>query len=444
MATEVPVSVTRRLEPGSLSRPSMPSPRPSTAPAAFHVMAKPTGAICNLDCAYCFYLAKESLYPDGRFRMGEEAMEIYIHQLLEAQRSAPVVTIAWQGGEPTLMGLGFFRRVMQTVERCRRPGQRIEHTIQTNATLLDDDWGAFLASHDVLVGISIDGPSSLHDTYRLDKRGRPTFERVARGLQVLRRHGVRFNVLCSVSASNSSKPLDVYRFFRDDCGARFLQFIPIVEHFPTPGNLEATSDRSVTAKAWGEFLIAVFDEWLLHDVGEVSVQGFESAFGSWLGVGPGLCVFAETCGDALAIEHNGDVYSCDHFVTPEHRLGNIFSTHLIDLVASDKQRRFGSAKRDSLPQYCWDCDVRFACWGECPKNRFIKTPAGEAGLNYLCEGYKDFFHHIDGPMRLMSSLVREGRSAPEVMRILAKAPRNSPCPCGSTKKAKHCHRALSR
>ncbi len=413
------------------------------APDRFHVLAKPTGAICNLDCAYCFFLSKEALYPGGRFRMTDELLERYLDQLFEAHARSRHVTVAWQGGEPTLMGVDFFRRVMAAVERRRRPGQVVEHTIQTNATLLTDEWAALFARHDVLVGVSIDGPPEVHDHYRRDKRGGPTFERVLRGLGHLRRHGVRTNVLCTVHAANQDRGLRVYRYFRDDLGVEFVQFIPIVERRDEPGAPpRAVTERSVDPAAWGRFLIAVFDEWVRRDVGEVFVSEFDAALASWVGAPASLCIFAETCGVAVALEHNGDVYSCDHFVDPDHLLGNITTGHLAELVGSGAQRRFGAAKRDTLPGYCLECPVRFACNGECPKNRFVLTPDGEEGLNYLCAGYRAFFTHVDGLMRRMAELVRAGRSATEVMALLARASRNGPCPCGSGRKAKACHQRI--
>lgn len=416
--------------------------RTATAPAAFHVLAKPTGAICNLDCRYCYFLAKEALYPGDRFRMSDEVLDTYIRQLLEAHQ-APEVTIAWQGGEPTLMGVEFIRRSLDAVERHRRPGQRITHTIQTNGTLLTDEWCELLADHQFLVGISIDGPRELHDAYRLDKRGAPTFDRVLRGLDLLLAHGVEVNVLCTVHAANQDYPIEVYRFFRDELGLRHVQFIPIVERNNTTGFQEGdtVTDRSVDPHSWGRFLMTVFDEWVTGDVGEVFVSHFDAALASWLGIPPALCIFRETCGDALALEHNGDVYSCDHFVEPDHLLGNITTTHLVELAGSPRQRRFGEAKRASLPAYCRRCEVRFACHGECPKNRFVLTPDGEPGLNYLCPGYKAFFEHIDGLMRLMGGLLRAGRPASDVRAVLAAAGRNDPCPCGSGRKAKLCHPA---
>lgn len=439
--TDIPV-IFRSRKTNASTGPTMPVPRPTTTPATFHVMAKPSGAICNLDCSYCFYLSKADLYPGARFRMNDDLMERYVTQLIEAH-DGPEVTLAWQGGEPTLMGLGFFRRVVEVAERHRRPGQRLVHTLQTNATLLNDDWGAFLAEHGFLVGVSIDGPPQLHDRYRVDKRGRPTSARVQEGITLLQRHHVDYNLLCTVNAANADHPLEVYRYLRDNCAGRFLQFIPVVEHMPTVANPGAVSKKSVTASQWGRFLIETFDEWLRHDVGSVFVQVFDAAVASWLGLQPGMCVFAETCGNAVALEHNGDLYSCDHFVSSEHLLGNINNTHLVELVGSEAQRRFGQHKRDGLPNYCWDCDVRFACWGECPKNRFISTPSGEGGLNYLCAGYKEFFHHVDGPMHLMTRLLRQGRPASDVLKVFAQAPRNEPCPCGSAHKAKYCHARMA-
>lgn len=414
--------------------PALPTTRPEGAPRAFHVLAKPVGAICNLDCTYCFYLAKESLYPGDRFRMADEMLERYLRQLLEAHQE-PEVTVAWQGGEPTLMGTAFFRRAFELAERHRRPGQTVVHTVQTNGTLLTDEMCALFAAHGVLVGISIDGPAPQHDAYRLDKRGRPTFDRVMRGLGRLRDQGVDYNVLCTVNAANQDHPLEVYRFLRDEAGARHIQLIPVV------GRLDgaAVSERSVDPHAWGRFLVAVFDEWVRRDVGTVFVPQFDSALASWLGLPPPLCIFDEECGRAVALEHNGDLYSCDHYVDADHLLGNIAGTHMIELVSSPAQRRFGAAKRTTLPRYCRDCDVRFACQGECPKNRFVRTPDGEDGLNYLCPGYMEFFHHISGPMAMMADLVRHGGYADEVMGRWAAAGRNEPCPCGSGRKAKYCH-----
>jgi len=447
VTSEVRVAIVERARGGAPDGPALPATRPLTAPASFHVMAKPTGAICNLDCAYCYYLEKESLYPGDRFRMGDDVLENYIRQVIEAQ-TASVVTIAWQGGEPTLMGLRFFERAVEIARRYVRPGQRLQHTMQTNATLLTEDWARFLAGHEFLVGVSIDGPPALHDAYRVDKRGRPSYARVARGLELLRSHGVEYNILCTVHAANADAPREVYRLLRDDCGASFIQFIPIVEHIPTDDEPWAVSERSVTAGGWGSFLTGVFDEWVVRDVGKVFVQSFDAALASFAGAPPGICVFAETCGDAVALEHNGDVYSCDHFVYPENRLGNIMRQALGEMVESPQQIQFGQAKNDTLPKYCRQCEVRFACNGECPKHRFATTPDGEAGLNYLCAGYKKFFTHIDPYMQFMAAQLRQQRAPANVMEWVrmrdaaalqsGKPGRNGPCACGSGKKFKRC------
>lgn len=416
----------------------LPPTFPPGAPPAFHVLAKPTGSICNLDCTYCFFLSKEQLYPGDRFRMTDEVMETWIRQVIDSHRT-PEVTIALQGGEPTLMGLDFLRRVVAHARRIAGPGRPIEFTLQTNGTLLDDEWCAFLAAEDVLVGLSLDGPPAMHDAYRVDKQGRPTYERVRAAWDLLQRHGVATNVLCSVHAANAGHGLEVYRHLRDDLGVRFIQFIPIVERV-TETTVElaergwgdrasdrplyvqagsATTSRSISPPAWGEFLVAVFDEWVRRDVGEVFVTMFDAALAAWLGLPSPMCIFAERCGTAIALEHNGDVYSCDHYVEPEHLLGNISTTTLVELVSSPAQRAFGDAKASTLPPKCRSCEVRFACHGECPRNRFDVTADGDPGLNHLCAGYYRFFTHIDGPMRTMADLLRRGRPADEVMGLLA-------------------------
>jgi uncharacterized protein len=423
-------------------------PIPKHAPPAFHLLAKPTGAACNLDCAYCFFLDKEVLYPGSQFRMSEATLEQYIRQLIESHQ-IDEVNIAWQGGEPTLMGLEFYRKVMTLVEKHSRPGMRFLHTIQTNGTLLDDEWAAFLKEHDFLVGISLDGPRELHDVYRVDKGGRPTFDRVMRGLRLLQKHGVEYNILTTVNRLNGDFPLEVYRFLRDEVGTTWIQFIPVVERINSDGLTlfqEGTkvSERSVLPEQFGNFLSTIFDEWVRNDVGRIFVQTFEATLRNWLHMNTsGMCVFNETCGTGLAIEHNGDLYSCDHFVEPKYLLGNILETHMIELVASPQQLKFGQDKRDRLPRYCLECDVRFACHGECPKNRFILTPDGEPGLNYLCAGFKEFFHHISFPMKIMSGLYRRGHEIKEVMEILDRTfngvHRLDPCPCGSGLRFKQCH-----
>jgi len=436
------------------TRPSAPAAWPKNAPTSFHVLGKPSGATCNLDCTYCFFLSKEKLYPNSRFRMTDDLLETYIRQLIESQRT-PEVTIAWQGGEPTLMGLDFYKRSIDYEQTYARPGTTIQHTMQTNGILLNDAWCEFFREHNFLIGLSLDGPQEMHDTYRVDKGGAPTFHKVMRAARLLQHHQVEFNILTTVNAANADHPLEVYHFLRDEVGTQFMQFIPIVERINENGEIgfqegNTVSERSVKPEQWGTFLITVFDEWVCRDVGTVFVQMFDAALASWVGAPPVLCIFSETCGNALALEHNGDLYSCDHFVEPNYLLGNIKQDHMIELVASDQQRQFGLHKRDSLPRYCRECEVRFACHGECPKNRFLETPDGEPGLNYLCAGYKAFFKHVDHPMRIMAELLRRDRAPAEVMLILAaeeaqlqkafaKAGRNEPCPCGSGRKFKHCH-----
>ena len=413
------------------------------APRAFHVMTKPIGAICNLDCEYCFYLDKEELYPNTRsFRMTDEVLENYVRQYIESQQ-VNEITFAWQGGEPTLMGVDFFRRAVEYQQKYQRVGTRIQNTFQTNATLLNDEWGKFFKQNNFLIGISIDGPPELHDKYRYDKRGRPSSDDVLRGLRFLQKHQVDYNVLCVVNSHNADYPLEVYRYFKE-LSAQFMQFIPAVEHVGEKG----VTDRSVRAAQYGKFLCAIFDEWVVNDIGKIFVQIFDVALEAWLGYQPSLCIFNETCGNAMAIEHNGDLYSCDHYVDPEYFLGNVTETPMEALVESTFQRKFGTDKRDTLPQYCLDCEVRFVCNGGCPKNRFIKTPNGEDGLNYLCAGYKQFFNHIDRPMKMMAAALQAGRPADSIMPLLRPKPvagigtrkvgRNSPCPCGSGKKYKQC------
>jgi uncharacterized protein len=433
---------------------------PPGAPRAFHLLAKPTGAACNLDCQYCFFLSKEMLYPGSRFRMADDLLELYIRQLLEAHQGEEEVSVAWQGGEPTLMGLGFFVRSVELVEKYRRPGQRVLHTMQTNGTKLDDAWCAFFKEHNFLIGLSVDGPKEIHDTYRVNKGGAGSFDQVMRGWEALRRHKVDFNILCTVHAANAGHPVEVYRFFRDELQTEFVQLIPIVERataetlpladhgwserpggdrplYTQRGHL--LTGRSVKPEQYGRFLIAIFEEWVRRDVGKVFVQMFDVALASWVGMHT-LCVFSPTCGYALALEHNGDLYSCDHFVEPNYLLGNIRDTHMVELVASLKQQQFGQDKQDSLPGFCRECEVRFACHGGCPKDRFIASPDGEPGLNYLCAGYKMFFRHIDRPMRVMADLIGRGHYADEIMasyaagdaklaKAFAASGRNDPCPC---------------
>jgi uncharacterized protein len=418
-------------------------------------MTKPTGPICNLDCKYCFYLEKENLYPNTRkWAMTDEVLDAYIRSYIEAQ-DADTVNFAWQGGEPTLLGVDFFERSIG-LQRRYAGGKRITNALQTNATLLDDRWGQFLSENGFLVGVSIDGPRELHDFYRVDKGSAGTWDRVMRGLEVLKRHRVEFNTLTVVNRQNSKHPLEVYRFLKS-IGSRFLQFIPIVERKaavatedglvliqPAFDGATEVTDWSVEPHAFGEFLVAIFDDWVRRDVGAYYVQHFDVALESWLGLPQSVCVFRRTCGSALAMEHTGDLYSCDHFVYPEFKLGNIVETPMREMAYSPRQHDFGNAKADTLPRMCRECEVRFACNGECPKHRFERTPDGEAGLNYLCAGYKLFFNHIDPYMRFMADELRAGRPPANVMKIagpgqtIAAQGRNEPCRCGSGRKAKKC------
>lgn len=412
-------------------------------PPAFHVMLKPRGPLCNLDCSYCFYLKKEELFPEGtRFRMSDEVLEEFTRQYLAAQQ-VPEATFAWQGGEPTLMGLDFFRRALELQKQHRRPGMKVTNSLQTNGVLLNDEWCAFLKEHDFLVGLSLDGPRELHDAYRVDKGGQPTFDRVERALRLLQSHGVEHNILCVVSRANAQHPLPVYRYFRS-AGVRFIQFIPAVERLESGG----VTEWSVTGEQWGGFLCAVFDEWVRRDVGRVFVQHFDVALAAYYGLPSAVCIHAEECGNCLALEHDGSLFACDHYVTQDHYLGDIGETHLREMVDSPFQRRFGKDKRETLPRYCRECPVLFACNGGCPKDRFIETPDGEPGLNYLCEGYRRFFTHVGPKMRVMADLIRRGRPAadilglpeePETSRAAGpKVGRNAPCHCGSGRKYKHC------
>lgn len=433
------------------------------APKSVHVMAKPSGAICNIDCTYCFYLEKEKLYPEkGKlWKMNADTLEQYVRQYIEAQ-DVPEVNFAWQGGEPTLMGIDFFEQAVALQAKYAN-GKQITNAFQTNGTLLDDAWGKFLAKNKFLVGVSIDGPQEMHDHYRVDKGGKPTFDQVMAGIDVLKKHKVEFNTLTVLQAHNAQHPLKVYRFLKS-IGSQFIQFIPIVERIaaqptdelltlvdPKFENGATVSEWSIGSSQYGRFLCQVFDEWVRHDVGRYFVQIFDVALGAWLGQNPSLCIFSETCGDALIIEHNGDLYSCDHFVYPDYNLGNVHEQSIRELVATPQQRKFGTDKRDMLPQFCKDCDFRFACNGGCPKHRFIETPSGEKGLNYFCKGYKMFFKHADPYLRVMARELSQRRPAAGVMAwakqrdeaVLAQAiqnvGRNQPCPCGSGRKFKQCH-----
>ena len=411
----------------------MSQPPITDAGHGFHLLTKPVGPICNLDCKYCFYLEKEKLYSgENQWRMGDAVLEEYIRQYIHSQ-PAPEIHFAWQGGEPTLLGVDFFRKAV-ALQKKHAAGKTIFNAIQTNGTLFDDEWCEFLAANNFLVGLSIDGPAELHDQYRVDKRQQPTFGAVMRGLDFLKKHKVEFNTLTVVNRANSQQPLEVYHFLKS-IGSQFMQFIPLVERAapaemksagydfaapPLPGrpeNASAVTPWSVKAEQYGTFLCVIFDEWVRHDVGKTFVQLFDVALGNWMGLGSSLCVFAEKCGAALAIEHNGDLYSCDHYVYPRHKLGNVMNQSLGEMVNSPQQVKFGSDKSDSLPKFCRDCEVRFACNGECPKHRFIQTPDGEDGLNYLCPAYKKFFNHINPAMRAMSHLLRSNQAPARIMEI---------------------------
>ena len=402
----------------------------------FHVLTKPVGPICNLDCKYCFYLEKEKLYPgENQWRMSDEVLEEYVRQYIYSQ-PVPEINFAWQGGEPTLLGVEFFRKAV-ALQNKFADGKTIFNAIQTNGTLLDDEWCEFLAANKFLVGLSIDGPAEFHDKYRVNKRQQPTFDSVMHGSQLLKKHGVEFNTLTVVNRANSQQPLEVYRFLKS-IGSQFIQFIPLVERTapaemktagydfaapPLPGekeNISAVTPWSVEAEQYGKFLCAIFDEWVRCDVGKTFVQLFDVALGNWMGLGSSLCVFAEKCGAALVIEHNGDLYSCDHYVYPRHKLGNVMNQSLGAMVNSPQQLKFGNDKFYSLPKFCRECEVRFACNGECPKHRFISTPDGEDGLNYLCAAYKKFFNHIDSHMKTMAQLLQNDEAPARIMELLRK------------------------
>jgi uncharacterized protein len=357
-------------------------------------------------------------------------LEAYVRQVIQSQ-DTPEIHFAWQGGEPTLMGVDFFRRAVALQERFA-DGRPIHNAFQTNGVLLNREWGEFLAAHGFLVGLSVDGPAELHDAYRVDKGGKPTFERVMKGLGVLKECGVEFNTLTVVNARNCRHPLKVYRFLRD-IGSTFHQYIPLVERLPgerakamglslaepptDDPDSHVVAPWSVPSIEWGKFLAAIFDEWVTHDVGRVFVNHFENTLAAICGVGPSMCVYRETCGEALVIEHNGDVYSCDHFVYPQYNLGNVVDGSLREMIDSPQQTAFGEAKATSLPGFCWRCPFVEACHGECPKHRFIETPDGEPGLNYLCSGLKHYFAHVWPTMRQIEMLLRQGKQAAAIMEL---------------------------
>ena len=427
-------------------------------PNAFHVMLKPAGSSCNLRCTYCYYLEKKNMYPGSNdFRMSDELLENFIKQFIEAHE-VPVVTFTWQGGEPTLMGIDFYRKAVE-YQKKYSGGKRIDNAFQTNGTRLDDEWCKFLSDNKMLVGISIDGAEHNHDRYRKTFSGGATFKRVMRGIELLHKYNVEFNTLSVVNDYNVDYALETYRFLKK-IGSGFMQFLPVVERIadtndetslklvaPLHGEAKVT-EWSVSPEKFGKFLITIFNEWVRNDVGKYYVQIFDTTLANYVGENPGLCVFAETCGDALVMEHNGDLFSCDHFVYPEYKLGNIMETPLIDLVKTQRQFDFGIDKRNKLPRYCLQCDVRYACHGECPKHRFLMTPDGKPGLNYLCEGYKLFFKYVEPFMEYMAKELKNKRPPANVMNWIRNKEnqvvkpvmpeRNDPCPCGSGKKFKNC------
>ena len=403
----------------------------------FQVFVKPVGSICNLNCDYCYYLNKKDLYPDKySVPMPEDILEEYIVQHIQAF-PGPVINFSWHGGEPTLLGLDYFRKIVALQRKHCPHGRRITNGIQTNGMLLDEKWCRFLATEEINVGFSIDGPQELHDRHRVTKDGQPTHHQVMHAYHLLQEHRIFFDILCVVHAHNVQYPLEVYRFFKRH-NAPYLGFLPLVE--PRPDSETGVSSCSVPAEAFGAFLCAIFDEWMQFDIGKVKVQLFEETIRTVFGQEQALCIFRKTCGDIPVVEHNGDFYACDHYVDAEHCLGNIQTTALIELLESPAQREFGRAKADTLPRYCRECNVKTMCNGECPKNRFLQTPDGESGLNYLCAGYKRFFTHCRPFVEELASLWhrRQPRSQPLSGRATAKIGRNDPCPCGSGRKYKKC------
>jgi len=406
----------------------------------FTIMAFPVGPVCNLQCKYCYYLEKASLYPEtSDFRMKEETLEEFIRQYIEAQ-PGPVVQFAWQGGEPTLRGLDFYEKAVELQKKYLPRGWQCRNAFQTNGILLNDEWCEFFKENDFLVGLSLDGPAWIHDIYRKDKKSNPTHEGVLRGLHLLQKHSVEYNVLCVVHKANVEHPLEVYRFFKAE-GVAFIQFIPLVEHIGGG----KVSPRSVSGEEYGRFLIEIFDEWVLKDIGDIFIQIFEETIGAWAGYRASLCIFSEICGRAPVMEHNGDLYSCDHFVYPEYKLGNIREDSIKNLVNSPQQKRFGFSKKDTLPKVCRKCNVRFICNGGCFKNRIIETEEKGKKLNYLCVGYKRFFGYVAPYAQKLVAVIKAGRFAGDIRKSMQSlhdsiwnVGHNDPCPCGSGRKYKKC------
>lgn len=391
-----------------------------------YIMVKPVGSACNLRCDYCYYLEKQHLYAnEGRQMLSDELLERFIREYIESQ-TTPEVLFTWHGGEPLVRPLAFYEKVVRLQQRYAR-GRRIANSLQTNGTLINDDWARFFHDQGWLIGVSLDGPEAYHDAFRRTRGGGPSFRNVIRGIDILNRHAVEWNALAVANRLNGDHPLSFYRFFKN-IGCRYIQVTPVVErlaHHDDGRQLASLVDEgqlapfSIRPKQWGNFLCTIFDEWVRHDVSMFFINIFDATLANWVGVAPGLCTMAKHCGHAGVMEHNGDVYSCDHFVFPEYKLGNIHEQSLVEMMYSERQRRFGRAKADSLPTQCRECQWLNACHGECPRNRFIRTANGEPGLNYLCEGYRQYFSHVAPYMDVMKRLLCEKRPPAEIMDMLA-------------------------
>ena len=392
-----------------------------------YVMLKPTGAHCNLACKYCYYLEKNKLYPTAqRHLMSDEMLEQFTREYIEAQTMNQVL-FTWHGGEPLLRSIDFYRKAL-SLQQKYAGGRRIDNVIQTNGTLLTDEWCEFFAQNHWLVGISIDGPQPDHDHYRLTAAGKPSWQKVMQGIKLLKKHGVEWNAMAVVNAYNANHPLEFYRFFKEN-GCQFLQFTPIVERLTrhedgrTLASLAdkdeiSLSEASVAPEQWGYFLCAIFDEWVRKDVGKIFVEIFDCTLANWMGISPGICAYSKECGHAGVMEHNGDVYSCDHFVFPEYKLGNIRDHSLIDMLYGEQQQEFSRLKHSSLPRQCKECDMEFACHGECPKNRFMKDKYGDSGLNYLCPGYYHYYQHVAPYMDYMKQELMSQRPPSNIMKVV--------------------------
>ena len=392
-----------------------------------YVMLKPTGAHCNLACKYCYYLEKNKLYPTAqRHLMSDEMLEQFTREYIEAQTMSQVL-FTWHGGEPLLRSIDFYRKAL-SLQQKYAGGRHIDNVIQTNGTLLTDEWCEFFAQNHWLVGISIDGPQPYHDHYRLTAAGKPSWKKVMQGIKLLKKHGVEWNAMAVVNAYNVNHPLEFYRFFKEN-GCQFLQFTPIVERLTrhedgrTLASLAdkdeiSLSEASVAPEQWGYFLCAIFDEWVRKDVGKIFVEIFDCTLANWMGISPGICAYSKECGHAGVMEHNGDVYSCDHFVFPEYKLGNIRDHSLIDMLYGEQQQEFSRLKHSSLPRQCKECDMEFACHGECPKNRFMKDKYGDSGLNYLCPGYYHYYQHVAPYMDYMKQELMSQRPPSNIMKVV--------------------------